>query len=80
MNWENWDPLKKHEEKIKTRMGNLIGNADKKITVKTGQNDNTKERHWNMKEQKGKGSTRKNYTTWGNKLESTGERRKIKEI
>ena len=28
---ENWDPLKKHEEKIKTRMGNPIGNADKKI-------------------------------------------------
>ena len=29
--WENWDPLKKYEEKIKTRMENSTGNADKKI-------------------------------------------------
>ena len=29
--WENWDPLKKHKEKIKTRMRNSTGNTDKKI-------------------------------------------------
>ena len=29
-NYENWDPLKKHEEKIKTLMGNSTGNTDKK--------------------------------------------------
>ena len=52
-----------------------------KKSTKTGQNDKTKERRWNMKEQKGKGNTRKiKNTTWGNKPESTGERRKIKEI
>ena len=40
-----------------------------------------KQRHWNMYEQLGKGNTRKkNNTTWGNKPESTGKRRKIKEI
>ena len=38
--WKNCSLLKKHEEKIKTRMGNLTGNADKKST-KTGQNDKT---------------------------------------
>ena len=27
---ENWYPLKKHEEKIKTWMGNATGNADRK--------------------------------------------------
>ena len=61
-------------------MGNSTGNTDKKST-KAGQNDKTKERRWNMYEQKGKGNTKKdNSTTWGNKPESTGERRKIKEI
>ena len=44
---------KKHEEKIKTRMGKSTGNAGKKST-KTGQNDKTKEIRWNMLEQKGK--------------------------
>ena len=34
-------------------MGNSTGKADKKI-YKTGQNDKTKERRWNMLEQKGK--------------------------
>ena len=29
--WENRDPLKKREEKIKTLMGNSTGNVDKKI-------------------------------------------------
>ena len=28
---ENWYSLKRHKEKIKTRMGNSTGNADKKI-------------------------------------------------
>ena len=60
-------------------MGNLTGNADKEST-KTGQNDKIK-RRWNMLEQKGKGNTGKNNsTTCGNKPESTGERKKIKEI
>ena len=44
--WEKWDPLKKHEEKIKTMMGISTGNADKKST-KTSQHDETKERGWN---------------------------------
>ena len=33
--------------KNKTRMGNSTGNADKKST-KTGQNDKTKEKLWNL--------------------------------
>ena len=58
---------------------NSTGNTNKKST-KTGQNDKTKERCWNMVEQKRKGNTRKiNRTPWGNKPESTGERRKIKD-
>ena len=51
-------PLKKHEETGKIGMGNSIGNADKKST-KTGQNDKTKERFWNMWERKGIRNTRK---------------------
>ena len=59
-------------------MGNSTRNADKKST-KTGQNDKTKERHWNILEQKGKGKMRKNNSKiWGNKPETTGEGRKIK--
>ena len=46
-----------------------------------GLKDKTKERPWYMLEQKGKENTRKNNsTTCGNEPESTGERRKIKEI
>ena len=30
--WESWDPLKKHEETVKTGMGNSTGNANKKTT------------------------------------------------
>ena len=49
--------------------------------TKIDPNNKIKERSWIMEEQKGKGNTRKNNnTTWGNKPESTGERRKIKEI
>ena len=49
--------------------------------MKKGQNDNTKKKRWNMERQKGKANTRKtNNTTRGNKLESPGERRKMKEI
>ena len=59
---ENWDPLKMHERKIKTKTGISTGNADKKST-KTGRNDKTKERRWNMWEQKGKGNTSKNKST-----------------
>ena len=51
-------------------MGNPTGNADKKST-KTGQNYNKKEKATQEKN---------NNTTWGNKPESIGERRKIKEI
>ena len=55
-------------------------NSDKKST-KTGKSDKTKERRWNNLEQKRKDNTRKAYNkTWGNKPETTGERRKIKEI
>ena len=46
-----------------------------KISTKTGQNGKTK-RSWNMSEENGKDNTRKNSsTTWGNKPESSGERR-----
>ena len=61
-------------------MGNSTVNADKKAT-KTGKNDKTKEKSWNILGWKWKSNTRKNNnTTWGNKQESTGERRKIKKI
>ena len=40
-------PSKSSKKKIKARMGNSTGNADKKSTKK-GQNDKTKERRWNM--------------------------------
>ena len=51
-----------------------------KITAKTSQNDKKKKRRWNKRE-KGIGNTGKNNcTTWGNKPENPGERRKIKEI
>ena len=43
-------------------MGNSTGNANKN-SAKTGQNDKTKARRWNLKEQKGKGNTRKNGNT-----------------
>ena len=76
---DNWGPLKKHEETVKTRMGNSAGNADKKSTT-TGQNGRTK-RSWNMWEPNAKDNTRKNNsTTWENKQVSSGERREIKEI
>ena len=39
-------------------MGNSTGNANKKPT-ETGQNDKTKKRRCNMREQKRKGNTRK---------------------
>ena len=39
-------------------MGNSTGNADKNST-KTGEIKKTKERRWNMWEQKGKGNMRK---------------------
>ena len=61
-------------------MGISTRNLDKKST-KRGKNDKTKERRWNNYEQKKKYNTGKTYnTTWGNKPESTGERRKIKDI
>ena len=60
-------------------MGNSTSNADKKNLLK--QDKMIKQRRLNMLEQKGKGNTRKNNNTTGeNKPESTGERRKIKEI
>ena len=40
-------------------MGNSIGNADKKA-MKTGKNDKTKGKRWNILGQKGKSNTRKN--------------------
>ena len=45
--WENWDPLKKREEKVKIGRGNSTANTNKKST-KTVENDKTKERCWNM--------------------------------
>ena len=61
-------------------MGNSTGNADKKST-KTGKNDRTAEKYWNILGRKGNGNTRKsNNTTWGNKPESTDEKMMIKKI
>ena len=51
---------KAQRKKIKSRTENSTGNADKKKSTKTGQNDKTKKRHWNMQRQKRKGNTRKN--------------------
>ena len=59
-------------------MENSTGNADKK-SMKTCQNDKTKERCPNIKKKK-KGQHKNNNTTYGNKQESTGEIRKVKEI
>ena len=56
---ENWGSLKEQKQKIKTWMGNLTGKVDKKAT-KTGKNDKTNEKLWNMLGQKGKSNTRKN--------------------
>ena len=53
--------------------------ADEKYT-KTGQNDKTKGRRWNMYRQKKINAREDNKTTWGNKPEITGERRKFKNI
>ena len=61
MSEKNWDLLNKHEEKVKTKMGNSTGNASKKST-KTGPNGKTK-RSWNIWEQNGKNNTRKNNST-----------------
>ena len=48
-------------------MGKSTGNADTKST-KTGQNDKTKEKPWDMLGEKGKRNTRKNnITTYVNK-------------
>ena len=72
-------PSKSTKKKIKTRMGNSTGNADKKNSTRTGQIDKPKERRWNTLKQKGKGIKRKNIsTTWGNKPESAGVEGRLK--
>ena len=43
---ENWDPLKNHERKVKTRMGISTRNSDEKPR-KTAKNDKTKEKRRN---------------------------------
>ena len=62
-------------------MGNLTGNAEKKST-KTCQNDKTTENAGTFRDKKDEAiqKEKNNKTTWGNKPESPGERRKIKEI
>ena len=66
-------PSKCMKKKIKTRMGNSTGNADKKST-KTSQNDKTKEDDVTCTYTKEKTIQEKNNnTTWGNKPESPGE-------
>ena len=59
-------------------MGNSTGNANKK-TTKTSPNDK-KKRDWNKREEGTGNIGKNNSTTWGNKTESTGQRRKTKEI
>ena len=77
--WENQGSLKEHEQKIKTWDGNSTGNADKTIwkqtkTIKKGKTL----KHVGIKRKKQ--HLKNSYATWGNKPESTGERRKIKNI
>ena len=43
---EHWDPLKKHESKVKTRMGISTRNSDRKPT-KITESGKTKEKRWN---------------------------------
>ena len=71
-------PLKNHEETVKTGIGNSTGSANKK-TTKTSPNDK-KKRRWNKREEGTGNMGKNNSTTWGNKLENNGQRRKIKEI
>ena len=44
---EKWGSFKEHELKMKTWFGNSTGKPDEKSS-KTGQNDKTKEKCWNM--------------------------------
>ena len=61
-------------------MGNSTGNADNKAT-KTGENDKTKEKRWNISGQKGKHNTSKNNdSTWGNKPERPPKRNRLKQF
>ena len=63
-------------------MGNSTEKENKKSFSKKCQNDKTKkERRWNMLQRKWKGNEGKNNnSTWGNKPEINGERRKIEDI
>ena len=73
--------IQKARRENQNKDGNFDWKRRQKKSTKTGQNDKTLERLWNILEQKGKGNTGKNNnTTWENTPESTGERRKIKEI
>ena len=73
-------PPQKHEQKLKTWMGNSTGNADKKSTT-TSKNDKTEEERWNMLGRKRKTNTSKTTkTTQWNKPEGISEWRKTKKI
>ena len=76
---QNWDPHKKHEETIKTGMENSTGNEKKKKQRKQARII-LKERLWNRREDGTGNMGKNNSTTWGNEPESSGQRRKIKEI
>ena len=76
--WENWGSPEEHEQKVKTRMGNQVGNTDKKATT-TSKNAETKE-HENIFERSEKSTIRKKNTTRRNESENTSESRKTKKI
>ena len=71
------DSLKGHEKTLKSWMGNLTGNANKKSTT-TSKSDNRKKKRWNIG-QKGKSKASNNDNTIrGYRPESTDKRSKIK--
>ena len=71
---KGWRSPKEHEQKLKTWMGNSIGNANDKYT-RTSENDKTEEERWNML-----GRKEKSATPPKKKQEGTSERRKTKTI
>ena len=60
--WENWDPLKKHDEKVKL-VGEVRLEIQIKESTKTGQNGKTKtKRSWNNVGTEKKKTTREKMT------------------
>ena len=75
----NFHGIPSKNTKEKSKPGWEFRLETNKKSTKTGQNDKIKERRWNILEQKGKNNIGK-ITTCRNKPNSTGKKRKIKEI